>query len=325
MQLECELCGAHYGADIADAHVEGGRLTFTCKSCGREVVVIGGPGDRSPRAGALLPDLSDGPFDPGPAPGEGLSGGDRGAFPAPVPAAETAIPDPPLPEAPPPSREPSPRAVAAPAPEPAFAAPEKRGSGLLLVAAGLVVLVVGGGIVFLGPMLTGGKDERPPGPAARPAGPSSVPSSAAPLPSPTAAAAPTPEPAPVVEVRELRPAEAKPTAVPTPKKETVRDARTVFEAAAIDEALIRARPFYRLCAVGETKRNPDSKLGTVQATLTIAPSGSVTKVSLDRADLASSPLGQCVRDALAKLTFPAFEGSPAVLKVTIDLEVQTAR
>jgi hypothetical protein len=355
LQLECELCGAHYKADIADAHVDGGRLTFTCKNCGREVVVIGGPRDGSPRAGALVPDVSDGPFDAGPGPDEGTAGGEGDAFPLPAATAEAAgvLPatDPPPPavegdtassreERPaeraiqgppasgdaPPSPEPPPRAVATTVPEPSFATPEKRGSGLLLAAAGLVVCVVGGGVVFLGPMLTGGKDERPPEPEARPASPTPVRAAAAvPSPPPSAAVAPTPEPAPVVEVRELKPAEARPTPVPTPKKETVRDARSVFEAGAIEEALIRARPLYRLCAVGETKRNPDSKLGTVAATLTIAPSGSVTKVSLDRADLASSPLGQCVRDALAKLTFPAFEGAPAVLRQTIDLEVQTAR
>lgn len=344
MQLECELCGAHYKADIADAHVDGGRLTFTCKSCGQEVVVVGGRNDPARRAGALVPDQPDDPFDTALEP----AGADE-AFPAAEerPEASSAPAPDPFPESSAPGAAPpvegpgggavaarplpgevpaptsAPRPAAAAVPEPAFSAVEKKSSGLLFVAAGMVVVFVGGGIFFLGPMLTGKKDERPVEPAALPARPAAPPPAAAPTALPTAL--PTPEQAPVVQVRELKAPEAKPTAVPTPKKESVRDARSVFEAGAIEEALIRARPLYRLCAVGETKRNPDSKLGTVVATMTIAPSGAVTKVVLDRPDLASSPLGQCVRDALGKLAFPAFDGAPAVLRQTIDLEVQTAR
>jgi hypothetical protein len=313
--LECELCGAHYKADIADAHVQGGRLTFTCKSCGKEVVVIGDPADRSRRAGVLLPDQGDGPIESLPAPPEvGL----------PQPEAAVPVPEPVLPQAP----------AQAPAPEPSFSVPEKKGpSPILLGIGGAVILAVVFG-VFVRPILSGkpeGAGPVKPAPQASPAAPivagASTPAptvlTAAPAASPSIV--PTPESGPVVQIKELRTPEARPSPVPTAKKETVRDAATLIDPGAIQEAFIRARPLYRLCAVTEMKRDPEAKLGTIVASLTIAPTGAVLKVAFDRADLASSPLGQCVHDALAKMTFPAFEGAPAVLRQPISLEVPAGR
>src|SRR5512140_3109987 len=125
---------------------------------------------------------------------------------------------------------------------------------------------------------------------------------------------------------ELRTPEAKPTPVPTAKKEmAVRDAGTVIDPASIQEAFIRVHPFYRLCAVTEVTRNPEAKLGTIVVTLTIAPTGAVTKVAFDRPDFAASEVGLCVRASLAKMEFPAFEGSAAVLRQPINLEVTGGR
>ena len=303
MQLECELCGAHYKADIADAHVQGGRLTFTCKSCGREVVVIGGPGDIARRAGSLLPDQSE---------------------------EAVAAPPPPVESSPADARpiEPAPE-LKSTGPELVLSVREKKGLSPLVLGLGVAAAVAVVFAVFVRPMLSA-KPEGPEtlkpvtqGPPAVPIAP--VPTVQAAAPSP-AVAVPAPEQAPVVQIRELRTPEAKPTPVATAKKEpAVRDAATVIDPGAIQEAFIRVRPLYRLCAVSEVKRDPEAKLGTIVASLTIAPTGAVTKVAFDRPDLASSPVGQCVRDALAKMTFPAFEGSPAVLRQPISLEVPAGR
>ena len=303
MQLECELCGAHYRADIADAHVEGGRLAFTCRSCGREVVVIGGPGDIARRAGSLLPDQSEEAVD---------------------------VPPPPVGSSPSDARpvEPAPE-LKSTGPELVLSVPEKKKLSPLVLGLGVAAVLAVVFAVFVRPMLSA-KPEGPEtlkpvtqGPPAVPIAP--VPTVQAAAPSP-AVAVPAPEQAPVVQIRELRTPEAKPTPDTAAKKEpAVRDAATVIDPGAIQEAFIRVRPFYRLCAVTEIKRDPEAKLGTIVASMTIAPTGAVTKVAFDRSDLASSPVGECVRDALAKMTFPAFEGSPAVLRQPISLEVPAGR
>jgi hypothetical protein len=303
MQLECELCGAHYRADIADAHVEGGRLTFTCRNCGREVVVIGGPGDVSRRAGSLLPDQSEEAVAALPSPVESSSSGARPVEPAPE--------------------------LKSTGPELVLSVPEKKGLSPLILGLGVAAVLAVVFAVFVRPMLSAKPEgpetlksvtQGPPAVAITP-----VPTVQAVAPSP-AATVPVPEQAPVVQIKELRTPEAKPSPVPTAKREpAVRDAATVIDPGAIQEAFIRVRPLYRLCAVTEVTRDPEAKLGTIVASLTIAPTGAVTKVAFDRPDLASSQVGQCVRGALAKMTFPAFEGSPAVLRQPISLEVPGGR
>ena len=303
MQLECELCGAHYRADIADAHVEGGRLTFRCKSCGREVVVIGGPGDVSRRAGSLLPDQSEEAVAALPPPEESSPSGARPVEPA--------------------------TELKSTGPELVISVPEKKGLSPLVLGLGVAAVLAIVFAVFVRPMLSA-KPEGPETLKPMTQGPPAV--SIAPAPTIQAAAlspavaVPAPEQAPVVQIRELRTPEAKATPVTTAKKEpAVRDAATIIDPEAIQEAFIRVRPFYRLCAVTEVQRDPEAKLGTIVASMTIAPTGAVTKVAFDRSDLASSPVGECVRDALAKMTFPAFEGSPAVLRRPISLEVPAGR
>ena len=373
MQLECELCGAHYKADISDAHVEGGRLAFTCRSCGREVVVIGGPGERVRRAGSLLPDQADETADgsrgagpsadqepPGPReralpaeePGDVFGGeGDWNGLP---PAAGIDVPPPPADPAPSgePPAEPVEAAVpvdpVAPAPAddpgagrverpgaagdaaPVISVPEKKGVGPLVLALGGVAVAAVVFAVFVRPMLSAKQDvPASPRPAiqASPAVPAASTPTAPPAePSPSPAAAPTPGKAPVIEVRELRTPEPKPTPPAAAKKEpAARDAAAVIDPGAIEEAFVRARPLYRLCAVTEAKRDPDGKLGSIVASLTIGPAGAVTRVAFDRPEMASSALGECVRDALQKMTFPAFEGSPVVLRRPISLEVPAGR
>lgn len=313
MQLECELCGAHYRADIADAHVEGGRLTFTCKSCGREVVVIGGPGDVARRAGSLLPDQSEEVVDVPPPPVEPSPSDARGVEPATEPRRE-------------PMHRPEPESTG---PELFISVQEKKRLSPLVLGLGVAVVLAVVFAVFVRPMLSA-KTEGPEavkpvtqGPPAVPIAP--VPTVQAAAPSP-AVPIPAPEQAPAVQIKELRTPEAKPTPAPTAKREpAVRDAATVIDPGAIEEAFIRVRPFYRHCAITEITRDPEAKLGTIVASLTIAPTGAVTKVTFDRPDLASSQVGQCVRGALAKMTFPAFEGSPAVLRQPISLEVPAGR
>jgi hypothetical protein len=114
--------------------------------------------------------------------------------------------------------------------------------------------------------------------------------------------------------------------VPVSKKEGgLRDATSVLDRGAIDVALVRARPFYKLCAVTEIKRDPEAHPGVVVASVTIVSSGAVNNVILAGGIAGGSPLEACVRDALSRMTFPPFEGAPILLRRSIDLDVPLER
>ncbi len=345
MQFRCDFCETRYRANISDARVLGSRLIFTCRTCGRDVVVVGGGGESGHVHGSLLPDHGEGVVE-GLLPPE--SAADGAASPAAVndvfgevvPKDEVVeLGEDSMKDALSKGAQVTPPSAVAPQPPLPISVPEKKGGSPILVGLGIVAAAGAAFALFVMPSLSTKKPgaearEESAGPPARTteAGsvasaprPSAAPTTTAPLASQPTRAEPASERVPVVEIRELPSQTTKPTPAPSPHPPTVRDAGSVIDAAAIEEAFVRARPGCKLCAVTEVQRDPGVKLGTVTATLTIGAAGAVIKVDLDRADLTSSPLGKCVSQQLLKMTFPPFGGAPVVLRRAVNLDVPGSR
>ncbi|MBI5444650.1 MAG: hypothetical protein HY900_25975 [Deltaproteobacteria bacterium] len=87
----------------------------------------------------------------------------------------------------------------------------------------------------------------------------------------------------------------------------------------IDAAFFRVRPAVRLCAVQEQRRHPDVKLGNETVTLTVAPTGEVTRVEFESHDLAGTPLEACLVLELMKFRVETSTGAPAVVRRVLEL------
>ncbi len=87
---------------------------------------------------------------------------------------------------------------------------------------------------------------------------------------------------------------------------------------AIEEGLVRIKPGVRMCARAEERRNPEAALTSVTLSITVAPSGDVTAVTMTGV-VATSELGKCIRAAVDRVTFPHFDGKPQSIKKTFDL------
>ena len=336
MQFACDYCQARNHADIADIHVVGNRLVSVCRTCGREVVVVGGPGENADVGGALLPDLSDDLIESGAsldgvaAPPETPETPETPESPESSESRETTLPS---------SFEPAAATLpvstgptgAPPASQPVeFPILVEGRKGVSPVWIGLAVLALAGAGAFLllgpwgsPPKIVAAKEAAPPLPSPTKTEPTPETASAAKPVDRPAETGPVPDAGPSVVIKELA-VEKKPTAAaatPVPKT-SIRDAAAVIDPAAIEEALIRVRPGYRLCAVSDLKRNPEAKAGTLGIVLTIAPTGEVVKVAFDRAEVASSLLGQCVQAQFVKVIFPPFDGPAVVLRRSLDLTVR---
>ena len=339
--------------------VLGSRLVITCKKCGRDVVAVGGePGpavsQKSAADGGRVLEL-----DEEEVVQVGAAAAREEADAAPAGASEVVAPDPETalpqaaPSAPPPaepltavspSLEPARPEVPAPAfsaaarfPKgaPASPAPPSRSKAVPVIAA--VCVAAGAAVVF---SLSSSRrpESKQPVPAKV-----SAPTPAVPAASP--AAAPTPEPTPAVtpaaaqagsKTGERASFDPKPTPRATAVKPTVpvkgpagssgvRSESDALAAGTIDREAFEDRAakivtHARLCARLEQSRNLDVRLGTIGVSVVVGPSGAVTRVSLDKPALDSSPFGSCLREQLKKLTFPPFPGAPVEIRRTVSLD-----
>lgn len=148
--------------------------------------------------------------------------------------------------------------------------------------------------------------------------PASAPPEAAPAATPSATpgdsareVATAEEPAGRIKVQELG------TPVPSPSVPVVGGGGIPAEQ--VDAAFFRVRPGVRMCAVQEQRRNPDVKLGSEAVTLTVAPTGEVTRIDFENHGLAGTPLGACLAQELGKFHVGAFPGPPAAVRSVLEL------
>lgn len=71
------------------------------------------------------------------------------------------------------------------------------------------------------------------------------------------------------------------------------------------------------CVEAELRKNPNAKLGKLILTVTVGPSGTVTKASVDRKDVNQSGLGECIQKRAKRMRFNAFEGDAVDLEAPI--------
>jgi predicted Zn finger-like uncharacterized protein len=71
------------------------------------------------------------------------------------------------------------------------------------------------------------------------------------------------------------------------------------------------------CVEAELRKNPNAKLGKLILSVTVAPSGIVTRASVDRKDVNQSGLGECLQKRAKRMRFNAFEGEPVDLEAPI--------
>ena len=68
------------------------------------------------------------------------------------------------------------------------------------------------------------------------------------------------------------------------------------------------KPALQACIDEALRRDPNLRVGKIHIATTIAPSGQVTRASIDKGAVEQSPLGSCLRRATRQIDFPAFSG-----------------
>lgn len=84
----------------------------------------------------------------------------------------------------------------------------------------------------------------------------------------------------------------------------------------VTKAVAEARPGMKDCF---SQYAGELEGATIRARLTIAPNGEVTGVVIASAEYAGTALGNCVRDKMNKMKFPAFSGSPVTKTISVRL------
>lgn len=84
----------------------------------------------------------------------------------------------------------------------------------------------------------------------------------------------------------------------------------------VTKAVAEARPGMKDCF---SQYAGELEGATIRARLTIAPNGEVTGVVVASAEYAGTALGNCVRDKMNKMKFPAFSGSPVTKTISVRL------
>ena len=173
----------------------------------------------------------------------------------------------------------------------------RRGRGTVIIFLGLAALA--GTALVLWMLLSSSelRDEphvRPPAPAQQ-----------QPQPSPEAA----PKPAEAQPVPQPKPAEPAPQPAPA--------AATGLTADQVHRKLDESKPALQSCIDSALRRDPKLRVGKIHVATTIAPSGQVTAVRIDKRAVDDSPLGSCLKRATKSIAFPPFAGAPFDVDIPI--------
>ena len=76
----------------------------------------------------------------------------------------------------------------------------------------------------------------------------------------------------------------------------------------INDTVQKSAKAFQDCTENEIRRNPNFKGGKIEITVSIGPSGIVTRAAIDKADVENTTLGSCLKDKAKRVVFPAFTG-----------------
>ncbi len=102
-----------------------------------------------------------------------------------------------------------------------------------------------------------------------------------------------------------------------PEDKPVNVDATNFNKEAAAKVLADNASSFQGCVEAELRKNPNAKLGKLILSVTVAPSGIVTRASVDRKDVNQSGLGECLQKRAKRMRFNAFEGEPVDLEAPI--------
>jgi hypothetical protein len=87
----------------------------------------------------------------------------------------------------------------------------------------------------------------------------------------------------------------------------------------VAKVVSHAQPAFQFCIEQELKKNPKFRGGKIFITATIGGSGVVKKATVDRPEIDSSPLGECLKGKARRMVFPAFSGDETEIQIPLIL------
>lgn len=183
-----------------------------------------------------------------------------------------------------------------------------------------------GGVTGLKDLLLGNKDKK------KPAGPGkSAPAAASPgkgskdpepPPDPAGAAKPAAEPS-ARQLADLYSDQNKrdvgPAAAPAPPEPVEEEEAGGPPREEVARVVAQHQPAFQSCIEQELKKNPNFKGGKVNLMATVGSSGVVKRAEIDRKDINSSDLGECLKNKARRMSFAAFSGDEVELEIPLIL------
>jgi predicted Zn finger-like uncharacterized protein len=100
-------------------------------------------------------------------------------------------------------------------------------------------------------------------------------------------------------------------------QEQARDTGAALSQEQIGKVVSQMQPAFQNCIEQGLKRNPGFRGGKVILTATVVSSGVVKHVGMDKADLARTDIGECVRERARRMVFPAFAGEDVDVEIPL--------
>ncbi|WNG34586.1 AgmX/PglI C-terminal domain-containing protein [Archangium violaceum] len=88
---------------------------------------------------------------------------------------------------------------------------------------------------------------------------------------------------------------------------------------AIARVVAQSQSAFKSCIETALRKNPKLRDGKLLLTATVGSSGTVKKVSFDRSDLDSSPMGNCIKGRAKRMVFPSFSGDDVEVEIPLVL------
>ena len=116
-------------------------------------------------------------------------------------------------------------------------------------------------------------------------------------------------PAPPPAAPSPKPPETQPPPQPAdPAPQPAPAAVTGLSAEQVHRKLDESKPALQSCIDSALRRDPKLRVGKIHVATTIAPTGQVTAVRIDKRTVDDSPLGACLKRATKSIAFPPFAG-----------------
>jgi hypothetical protein len=88
---------------------------------------------------------------------------------------------------------------------------------------------------------------------------------------------------------------------------------------ALSRVVSQSSPAFQFCIEQQLKKNPRFRGGKINLMATVGPSGVVKQARVDRKDIDSSDLGDCLKSKARRLVFPPFSGDDVEVQIPLVL------